>query len=330
MYRDHTVGVVVPAYNEEGFVGEVIDTMPEFVDRIYPVDDRSTDGTWAEIREHAAAANARGDPETDGGSAAVVAPGDGEAVTRPDEAATDRVVPIRNPENRGVGGTVVTGYRRALEDGVDVVAVMNGDGQMDPDVLDEILDPVVEGRAGFAKGNRLGTVDDRAKMPLWRTFGNSLLTVLTRMASGYWEMTDPMDGYTAISREALASIDLDAVYTDFGFCNDMLAKLGRHDVDVVDVPHAAEYGDEESSISYRRFITTVSPLLARHYFDRLQRDYVVEEFHPLVLLYPFGALVGGAGLVSALRDEDGNPVVLLALSAFAVLLATVLDREADR
>ena len=329
MYRDHTVGVVVPAYNEAGFVGEVIDTMPEFVDRVYAVDDRSTDGTWTEIREHAAAANASGDTETDGGRAAMVAPGEGDEVTQP-ETAPDRVVPIRNPENRGVGGTVVTGYRRALEDGVDVVAVMNGDGQMDPDVLDEILDPVVEGRAGFAKGNRLGTGRDREKMPLWRTFGNSLLTVLTRMASGYWEMTDPMDGYTAISREALASIDLDAVYTEFGFCNDMLAKLGRHDVTVVDVPHSAEYGDEESSINYRRFITTVSPLLARHYFDRLRREYVVDEFHPLVVLYPLAAVVGGAGLVSALREEDGNALVLLAVSALSVVLATVFDREAGR
>jgi len=137
MYKGNHIAVVIPAYNEEEFVGEVIETVPEFVDRIYPVDDRSTDGTWQEIRRAAERVNARSHATeseqlrqlTDGGR-------------------TDRVTPVQLTRNRGVGGAIKEGYRRAMADGADVIAVMDGDGQMDPDELDRLLDPVVEGTPG--------------------------------------------------------------------------------------------------------------------------------------------------------------------------------------
>lgn len=179
MYKGKKIGVVVPAYEEEGFVGGVIETVPSFVDRVYVVDDGSTDNTWREIREAARQENdAHARTLTSGGTAVFERP----------------VVPLRNDRNRGVGGSIKHGYSRALRDDIDVIAVMNGDGQMDPAILDRIVDPVVEGRTDFAKGNRLLFREFREGMSRWRFFGNSLLTLLTKVASGYWKTMDPQNG----------------------------------------------------------------------------------------------------------------------------------------
>ena len=180
MYNEHTVAVVVPAYNESGFVGEVIETLPAFVDRVYAIDDQSTDETWDEITAAAAAVNDTA--STDGGA-----------------AFDQRVVPIRHETNRGVGGAIKTGYLRAREDAVDVTAVMGGDGQMDPTQLERIIQPITTGEAEYAKGNRLINSEDHAEMPRFRLVGNRILTLLTKIASGYWRVGDPQMGYTAIS-----------------------------------------------------------------------------------------------------------------------------------
>jgi glycosyltransferase involved in cell wall biosynthesis len=327
VYRDQVVGVVVPAYNEEGFVGEVIDTVPAFVDRIYPVDDCSTDGTWAEIREHAAVANAAW-------------PGD---AAEPDRTPFDRrVVPTRHEENGGVGAAVKTGYRRALADDVDVVAVMNGDGQMDPDELDRLVDPVVEGVADFAKGNRLVHADDRVGMGAWRLFGNTVLSGLTKVASGYWQLTDPQNGYTVASARALRRIDLDAVYDGYGFCNHLLVRLNAAGATVIDVAMPAVYGDERSDIRYTRFVPSLSWLLLRSFLWRLKTKYVVFGFHPLVLFYLLGSAGAGAGLAVAVgalvAGDPGSPrwlavgglgLVVLFLGALTFVAAALLDVQAN-
>jgi len=192
MYRNHTIGVVVPAYNEEGFVGEVIETLPDYVDRIYVVDDCSTDGTWAEIRRHAVIMNDQ----------VSLTDSEGQTVTANGESNTvfdRRVVPIRHKENRGVGGAIKTGYLRAREDEIDITTVIAGDGQMDPNLLPRFLDPIADGTVEYTKGNRLPSEEYRSEMPRFRLIGNAVLTVLTRIASGYWRMMDPQNGYTAIS-----------------------------------------------------------------------------------------------------------------------------------
>jgi glycosyltransferase involved in cell wall biosynthesis len=338
MYEDYTVGVVVPAYDEEGFVGEVIDTMPDFVDRIYAVDDCSTDGTWQEIRESAERVNERADePEsTDDGSGSAldgsgsvdggpgsVADGNRRSTDRDEthrstaaahsepspgtepmpDYESQRVVPIRHEENRGVGAAIKTGYRRAYEDGIDVVAVMAGDGQMDPDLLSAILDPVVTGRADYSKGNRLLSEDYSEGMSGWRLFGNSLLTLLTKVSSGYWKMMDPQNGYTAISRRALDRIDLDAVFDDYGFANAMLVHCNVANLRVADVPTPAVYGDEESHIEYSTFVPQLSALLARGFGWRLQRKYLLRDFHPLAFLYGLGVLGTLGGIYATLRGR---------------------------
>ena len=323
MYRNRTVGVVVPAYNEAGFVGTVISTVPEFVDRVYVVDDGSTDGTWAEITECAAALNGAertaAAASTDGG------------------VSTDgRVVAVRHAENRGVGGAITTGYRLAAEDGMDVVAVMNADEQMDPAFLDRLLDPIVEGRADYAKGNRLGKPEYRESMSRWRLFGNGVLTLLTRAASGYWGMTDPQNGYTAISREAIETLDLDSLFESYGFCNDVLVRLNVHGFRVVDVEMPAIYGEETSHISYSTFVPQLSLLLARRFVWRLRTRAARGD--RLAALYGLGGLGVAAAFVSGLRarwqthgrSRHGLAAALwLAFAAFAFVAGVAHDRRDD-
>lgn len=322
MYNGKTVGVVVPAYNEEGRVGEVLDTVPAFVDRVYVVDDGSTDGTWAEIRRRAERANG----------------------SRPDAAVADgggtfqrRVVPIRHAENRGVGGAIKTGYLRALDDGIDVTAILAGDGQMDPDLLDRLIDPVVEGKADYAKGNRLLSRPDHRSMPTVRLVGNAILTFLTKLASGYWSIGDPQNGYTAISRHALEAVGIEEMYEFYGYCNDLLVKLNVNGMTVADVATPAIYGDETSQIRYRSYIPNVSTMLFRNFLWRLKVKYVITDFHPLVLLYGIGVFGGAVWLIETLgavvtrESRSGRPRSMAAglLSALMVVLAMIYDRKAN-
>ncbi|MFC7237860.1 glycosyltransferase family 2 protein [Saliphagus sp. GCM10025317] len=409
MYRAHSVGVVVPAYNEEGFVGRVIETMPAFVDRVYVVDDRSTDGTWDEITRYAERATPQLVTDGNGSSSAVqassdgggradrsdqpdrTAPDGGSSVASSTDAETDRlpetdlssierereldrpiddhaqrseasletsdrsgqrddeaskdasttVVPIRHERNRGVGGAIKTGYQRALEDGMDVTAVMAGDAQMDPDQLHRLLDPIVEGQAEYAKGNRLADRDHRESMSNWRLFGNVTLTVLTKVASGYWEMMDPQNGYTAISRGALEAVDLDALYEEYGFANDLLVELNTAGYRIADVSMPAVYGDERSHIEYRTFVPRLSKLLLTGFLRRLGRRYVVREFHPLVVLYGLGvagwllatAAFGWAAANRARAETRtgriGWTVLYAFLGAMCLAFAMTLDHEAN-
>jgi glycosyltransferase involved in cell wall biosynthesis len=294
VYRNHSVAVVVPAYNETGLIGEVIRTIPSFVDRVYVIDDCSTDGTWEEIEKHAAAVNREhGRPPAiaDGGHGATASAGPG--IPGP------RVVPIRNEVNRGRGASVKRGFRRALEDEMDVVAMMDGDGQMDPAVLDRILDPVVEGRADYAKGNRLTAEGGWEGMTRFRLFGNLTLSFLTKMSTGYWGVGDSQNGYAAISREALERIDIDDLYEDYGFENDILAKLNLHDMRVADVPHPAVYGEETSTIQYGSFIPRVSALLLRNFARRITDKYLLGGFHPVAAFYLLAAVALVVGVVGS-------------------------------
>lgn len=307
MYKEHTVGVVVPAYNEEPFVYDVLATLPEFVDRIYAVDDASTDGTWDEIRRFA---DGRG--ESDDG----------------------RVVPIRHDENRGVGGAIKTGYRRALEDEVDVTTVMGADGQMDPDLLGSVLDPIVEGEADYAKGNRLLNEADSADMPTFRLVGNTVLTYLTKISSGYWGIGDPQNGYTAISRSALEAVDVEEMYEFYGYCNDLLVKLNVAGMRVVDVPTPGIYADEESHISYSTYIPNVSGMLFRNFVWRVTARYLPDGVYAPATLYGLGLFAALAGVANAVRssgdgDGSGAPVRSVALGVAFVLGAMVADKRVN-
>ena len=273
MYKGARVGVVVPAYNEAGFIGEVIGSIPNFVDKIVVVDDCSTDATWAEIREYVDQESAETAISENANAEVLLADGAGTSVTGGESFLDNRIIPVRHPTNQGRGAAVKTGYDLALMSGMDVIAVMDGDAQMDPEILDRIIDPVVEGRVDYAKGNRLVSVDHCSDMSRWRLFGNVLLTLLTKIASGQWNMRDPQNGYTAISAEALEELEHDELFEDYGFLNDMLIHLDAHGMDVEDVPMDAKYGDESSGIRYGSFVPQLSLLLLSGFVWRLGKKY---------------------------------------------------------
>jgi len=317
MYRDVTVAVVVPAYNESGYVGDVIDGLPDFVDRAYVVDDGSTDDTWTEITDHAARRNATHDGRFE-----------------------DLVVPIEHEENRGVGGAIKTGYQRAREEGLDATAVLGGDDQMDPAELKKYLDPIVDGEADYTKGNRFADPAYWAKMPRFRLIGNVALSYLTKVASGYWDSMDSQNGYTAISLDALERTDVDGMYEYYGYCNDLLVRLNAADVEIADVARSSEYAYTDgwkSHIDYREYVPRVSGMLLRSWLWRLRRKYLLTRFEPIAPLYALGSTVLGASLLGLLssvvrrdRDATGTWVVAVTLGALTFLAGAILDREDNR
>lgn len=323
MYGGETVGVVVPAFNEEGFVGEVIDTMPDYVDRIYLVDDGSTDGTWNEIQRHVSN----------------IPP---ESRTLPAEPGfEERFVPIQHDRNIGAGAALKTGYKRALVDGIGVTAVMAGDAQMDPNILHTFLDPIVEGDVDYTKGNRLHDTELRKEMPFVRLFGSYILTVLTRIASGYWSMRDSQNGYTAISLDALRAINLDELVDDFGTPNELLTRLNVHDMSIADVPMPANYGDEDSHIQYRTYIIWMSALLLRNFLWRLHQKYPLSRFHPLSVCYLFGVGSLGVGIVGGLSalwtvvsaegsiSSVGLHLLIVLGGVLIIMIAMLLDKRVN-
>ncbi|ELZ00860.1 glycosyltransferase family 2 protein [Natrialba asiatica] len=308
MYRDSSVGVVIPAYNEEGFVGDVIREMPAYVDRLYLIDDRSTDGTWEEIHDAARADRDKRAAETGSDRAAAthraeLAPDGGTSALSNRAVVHDpigRVVPIQHRENRGAGGAIKTGYLAARADGVDATVTVDADGQMDLSQMSRLLDPIVEGTADYTKGNRLLAAEYRDAMPRFRFIGNTMLTFLTKVASGYWKTMDPQNGYTAISQDALEAIELESLYEYYGYCNDLLVKLNVNDAAVADVSMPAVYGDEESSITYSEYIPKVSTMLLKNFLWRLKTKYLALDFHPLALFYLLGAGTSAIGMVGGL------------------------------
>ncbi|MDV2481185.1 glycosyltransferase family 2 protein [Methanoculleus sp. Wushi-C6] len=267
-YRGKRIAVVIPAYNEEELIGEVLDGIPDYVAKVYVVNDGSADATGAIIEDYS-----RRDP---------------------------RIVPIHHNPNRGVGAAITTGYKRAVTDGMEIAAVMAGDNQMDPAYLPSLLDPIVDGRAEYTKGNRLINEAYRTGMPPWRSFGNSLLTFLTKVASGYWQMMDPQNGYTAISTKALAELPLDSVYQGYGYCNNLLVWLNIHNMTVRDVAIPARYGREKSKIRYSTYIPRVSKLLLGNFLFRLKTKYIQMGFHPLAFFYAAGAVLTPIGMIGGL------------------------------
>ncbi len=247
MYSGKKIGVIVPAHNEEAFVGSVIRFMPAFVDRIYVVNDASTDRT-AQIVSGEVSRNSR-------------------------------LVLINREHKGGVGAAILSGHSMALQDGMDVLAVMAGDGQMDPVYLERIIRPIVDNKADYSKGNRLSNGSDRQEMPVWRLLGNVLLTYLTRIASGYWNISDPQNGYTAISAKTLKKLDVDGIERGFAFENDMLVRLNIVGATVVDVPHSALYAGQNSKIRYSRFIARTSWVLLKDTAWRIWIKYFRGDVH---------------------------------------------------
>jgi glycosyltransferase involved in cell wall biosynthesis len=304
-----SVGVVVPAYDEERLVADTIASIPQFVDRIFVVDDASTDATAARAA-----------------------------------AADGRVEIVTHAENRGVGAAIVSGYRRAIDERVDVTCVMAADGQMDPDDLEQLATAVARGECDYAKANRLITGEAWQLIPRARYLGNAVLSFLTKIASGYWHVGDSQSGYTAVDLATLRGLDLERLYPRYGFPNDMLVHLNVRSKRVRDYPSRPIYGvGEESGIRIRRVVPRISWLLLKGFLWRLKEKYVIRDFHPLVLFYAVGGVLFSAGLILGLVETGlriaGNTIpaativlvaVLLVSGLQLVLFAMFFDMEANK
>ena len=330
MYRDHTIGVVVPAYNEAGLIGEVIRSMPAFVDWICVIDDCSDDGTWDEILTAARSDRTETRPESEPLQSVMTDGDGGPLATRAEiHPQIGRVVPVQHRENMGAGGAIKTGYLASLRDELDITVTVDGDGQMDPSLMGKLIDPLVDGEADYAKGNRLLYKEYRQEMSRFRFVGNSILTFLTKIASGYWKTMDPQNGYTAITAHALRNVGIENMYEYYGYCNDLLVKLNAKGLRVADVAIPAIYGEEASSISYPTYIRRVSGMLLQNYLWRLKVKYLVLDFHPLALFYLFGAgttvfgVLGGLWSLYLFVMVDESLFVRASLSMMLFLIGSL-------
>jgi len=270
MYLEKKIGVVVPAYNESKLIANTLTTIPSLVDTIIVVDDKSNDITADIIKETA--------------------------------KEDRRVIMIQHEVNQGVGGAIVTGYKKAVELEIDVTAVMAGDGQMDPNDLTNIIDPVAKGDADYTKGNRLFQGDAWSMIPHYRYFGNSFLSLLTKIASGYWHIADSQTGYTAVSLKVLKKLHLDTIYKRYGMPNDILIKLNQYDFRVKDIHVRPVYNiGEKSEIKLFKVIPKISWILIKGFWKRLFFKYVIKDFHPLIFFYILSFILLGASVPLAIR-----------------------------
>ncbi len=291
MLDGQRVAVVVPAHDEEKLIAETIRSIPSFVDRVLVVDDASGDATVAAVR-------GLGDP---------------------------RVELIVHERNLGVGAAIITGYKRALEERIDVTAVMAADAQMDPSDLETLVAPVARREVDYAKANRLFTGQAWEVIPRYRYLGNAFLSLMTKIASGYWHVADSQSGYTAISLEMLELLDLDRIYQRYGFPNDMLVHLNVWNARVRDYPSRPIYGvGERSGIRLRKVVPTISWLLVKGFFWRMREKYVIRDFHPLVFFYLLGLVMGllglGLGIAEVVLRILGNHITAATVVLVALLL----------
>jgi glycosyltransferase involved in cell wall biosynthesis len=295
MYEGKSVAVVVPAYNEEALIASTVSTIPAFVDRIIVVDDGSNDGTVEKARN-----------------------------------ADPRVDLIVHERNQGVGAAIVTGYKRAIAEEVDITAVMAADGQMDPDDLETLIHGVAVGEVDYAKANRLFTGQAWELIPRTRYLGNAVLSFLTKIASGYWHVADSQSGYTAVDLETLRLLDLDRIYKRYGFPNDLLVHLNVWNRRVRDYPSRPIYGvGERSGIRLRHVVPKISWLLTKGFFWRMKEKYIIRDFHPLILFYTLGMVLFGAGFILGWLEVGlriaGNEITSASIVLVALLVISGLQ-----
>jgi glycosyltransferase involved in cell wall biosynthesis len=291
MVEGKRVAVVVPAYNEEHLVAETLAGIPDFVDRVYVVDDASPDGTAQHARD----------------------------------AADARTEVIVRDKNGGVGAAIVTGYERARDEAIDVTCVMAADNQMDPAELMSLVQPVARGEVDYTKANRLFTGEAWKIIPRNRYLGNAVLSLLTKIASGYWHVADSQAGYTALGLDALRRLDLERIYRRYGFPNDMLVHLNVINARVRDIPSRPIYGvGERSGIRLRKVVPRISWLLLKGFFWRLREKYVIRDFHPLLFFYALGIMMTSVGLLLGVVEVVlrilGNAITTPTIVLVALLL----------
>lgn len=338
MLLEKTIAVVVPAYNEETQIGMVIESMPDFVDKIIIVNDCSKDKTAEIVKSFWSKDLNKGNKilnttlfQIEGRYHRSGRALQQQALAELDlfipskvenaDPENERVILINQLKNGGVGAAIARGYKWCKDYGIDCTAVMAGDGQMDPDELESICKPVITENIDYVKGNRLIHRSALLVIPKVRFFGNSVLSILTKLASGYWHVSDTQTGYTAIGKKAINSIKLYDIYKKYGMPNDMLVKLNIAMCTLKEIEIKPVYDiGEKSKMKIWKVIPCVTWLLFKSFFKRLWLKYFFRDFHPLFILYHVSFVLGIMSLPLLVKvvklifsEKDINPVTLLAL-----------------
>lgn len=258
------IGVVVPSYMVKRHLLNVVESIPNFVDKIYIIDDKCPEGSGKYIVEN---------------------------------CHDSRVFVHFNDANLGVGGAVMTGYRCAISDGMDIVVKIDGDGQMDPSLISLFIEPILSGEADYTKGNRFYDLEEIKSMPFMRLFGNSILSLMTKISSGYWNLFDPTNGYTAIHTDVARRLPFKKISCRYFFETDMLFRLNIIRAVVVDVPMNARYEDEVSNLKISRIIGEFLYKHVRNSFKRIFYNYYLRDVSVASIELPLGLtmFLGGVG-----------------------------------
>ena len=264
----HNVCVVIPAYKAQREILGVLDQIPEIVTRIIVVDDACPNATGELVQE---------------------------------KCKDKRVEVVFNKENLGVGGAMVVGYRKALEQNHQIIVKLDGDGQMDPTRIPKLIGPIIRGQADYAKGNRFDSLEDLEQMPKIRIFGNAVLSLMNKVSSGYWQITDPTNGFTAIHRKVLERIHLGKLRKGWFFESDMLFRLAIIKAVVADVPMRASYGLEKSNLNIRKVVFEFPTRYLINNFKRIFYLYYLREWSAASLEFPAGLILSFSGLLAGIN-----------------------------
>lgn len=288
------VAVVIPSYRVIDHVLGVIDAIGPEVSRIYVVDDCCPVNSGDFVEENCS------DP---------------------------RVVVLRNPENQGVGGAVMTGYQAAARDGMDIIVKVDGDGQMDPHLIMNFVNPILNGEADYTKGNRFYDLEEIRAMPRMRLFGNAVLSFMTKFSSGYWDLFDPTNGFTAIHTDVAKHLPFDKISKRYFFETDILFRLNTLRAVAVDIPMHAKYGDEVSNLKISKIIGEFFVKHVRNFGKRIFYNYYLRDMSlasielPVgLLMLTLGAVFGVTHWVSSIYTDIPTPAGTVMLSALPVIL----------
>jgi glycosyltransferase involved in cell wall biosynthesis len=294
MHFTQTIAVVIPSYRVTRHILGVIAGIGPEVGRIYVVDDKCPDGSGKLVRE------ACQDP---------------------------RVTVLEHDANQGVGGAVISGYRAAIADGARVIVKLDGDGQMDASLIPSFVAPILAGEADYAKGNRFFNLEQIRAMPPVRLFGNAVLSLMTKVSSGYWDLFDPTNGYTAIHADAARYLPFDKISRRYFFETDMLFRLNTLGAVVVDVPMDAVYGDEVSNLKVSRVVTEFAAKHVRNFLKRVFYNYYLRNMSLAsiqlpagVLLFLFGVVYGGWHWLRSAQSDVATPAGTVMMAALPVIM----------
>lgn len=298
VYLEPRVAVVIPSFKVSRHILSVIQLIGREVTRIYVVDDCCPEGTGNLVN---------------------------------DQCTDPRVRVIFNPENKGVGGAVMSGYVAALADDMDIIVKVDGDGQMNPALIPDFIAPILSGEADYTKGNRFFNLEEIRQMPTTRLLGNTALSFMTKLSSGYWDLFDPTNGYTAIHSDVVRHLPLSKISTRYFFETDMLFRLNTLRAVVVDIPMDAHYADEVSNMRISRIAgeflaKNIRNTTKRIFYNYYLRDMSLASFElPLGFgLLVFGTVFGIAHWIESIATGIVTSAGTVMLSALPVLLGTQL------